>query len=289
MLNLFSLRRNARSLVGCALVCGLLLGMSAQPAQAALTYTFDSLTTGTLHGQDGWADFITAGNNHTVTSVVPSHLGFATNVVTGFDQSARTNDGNYSYAPLSPLDTAAIIQFDVNSMAGGDTAVFALGRDLATIDVGRHSRLGPQFGLFGNAFMIRGAVEGAITTTPLSGTDSSSDWYRMQLVVDFTANGGNGAGSVFLKNLTDGEASVRAIAGLSNINLQILNMEAASEVASTWNSLYLRSSGTQTLFDNLQPSPLPPPPPAPEPSSLLLLGLGALVLAKRGRGRGARV
>lgn len=289
MLKLFSLRRNAVSLVGCAMVCGLLLGIGAQSAQAALTYTFDSLSTGTLSGQDGWTDFFADVTNHTVTSVVPSHLGSPTNVVTGFDQTARTNDGNYSYAPLSPTDTAAIIQFDVNSMAGGDTAVFALGRDLATIDGTRHSRLGPQFGIYNNSFMIRGAVEGAITTALLSGTDSTSDWYRMQLVVDFTANGGNGAGSVFVKNLTDGEASYRAIAGLSNINLQILNMEAVSENVSTWNSLYLRSSGTQTMFDNLQPSPLPPPPPAPEPSSLLLLGLGAMVLAKRGRGRVARV
>lgn len=279
--------RSALRLFGLSLACCLsfIVSVASQPAYAALTYTFDSLTTGTLAGQDGWADFIGAGSNHTVASVIPSHLGVPTNVVTGFDQSARTNDGNYSYDPLSPSDTAAVIQFDVNSMNGGDTAVFALGRDLGTIDGTRHSRLGPQFGLYGSTFMIRGATEGSITQTSLTGTDSTTDWYRMQLVVDFTANGGNGAGSVFLQNLTDGEVGYRAIAGLQNINLQILNMEAASENPASWNSLYLRSSGTQTMFDNLQPSPLPPPPPAPEPSSLLLLGLGAIGLAKRMRGR----
>ena len=74
---------------------------------------------------------------------------------------SRINDGSYSFIPHSATDTAALIEFDVKS-DGGDTAVFALGRALAPLG---HPRLGPQFGVYGglNAFMIRGASEGAIT------------------------------------------------------------------------------------------------------------------------------
>ena len=252
-----------------------LVASSAALSQAA-SYTFESLTAGTLAGQDAWVDFGGAGSNHSVTTVAPAHVGGSTKVATGFDQSVRVNDGNFSYNPHSATDTAALMEFDVRA-GSGDTAVMALGRDLA---FSTHSQLGPQFGIWGglNTFMIRGAVEGGISQAALTGTDSVNDWYRLRMVVDFTANSGNGAGSLYVRNLTDGETDFRLAPVLSNINLQILNMETASENPGSWNSMYLRSAEAGTLFDDLNPNAFVAPPLVPEPSTCVLVSLGLTVL-----------
>jgi hypothetical protein len=246
---------------------------------AGAPYTFEGLANGTLAGQDNWTDFSGGPTNHSVTTVVPSHLGSPTKVVTGSDQTIRENDGSYSFAPHSASNTMAMIQFDLRPSTG-DTDTFALGN----IVVGQTSRLGPQFGIWGglNSFMIRGAVEGTITLAALTGTDSLSDWYRLQLVVDFTANGGNGAGSLYVQNLTDGELSLRPAPVLSNVNLQILNMANDSEDPATWDTMYIRSLTGGALFDNLDPNFTPP---VPEPSTLGLVVLGGIGMVVKSRRR----
>jgi hypothetical protein len=130
--------------------------------------------------------------------------------------------------------------------------------------------------------MIRGATENAITTAALTGTDSLSDWYRLRLVIDFTDLGGDGSGSLYVMNLTDGETDFRITPVLSSINLEINAMEAASQDPATWNSLYVRG-GSPSQIDNLDPNFVPP---VPEPATIVLLaGLIPLVAARRRVGR----
>ncbi|HOM16423.1 MAG TPA: PEP-CTERM sorting domain-containing protein [Thermoguttaceae bacterium] len=221
---------------------------AAAPAQAGITYNFENLSTGALVGQDNWIHFA-GGTGHQVILDTPSHLGGQqTNVVTGFEQSARTNNANFSFNTYGPYDSLVVMEFDVLPSTD-DTATFALGKDLAA---GTTGRLGPQLGIWvysGYGFIIRGAKQGTIYPASLGPNDESTDWYRVRLVANVAANGGNGAGTLLVKNLTDGETTWRQV--LTDKNLELLTMDSGAQHPSTWNSLYIRSGGAGTKFDNL--------------------------------------
>lgn len=228
--------------IGLALVTG-------TAVEGAITYNFENLTAGSaLVGQDNWIHFA-GGTGHQVILDTPSHLGGQqTKVVTGFEQSARTNNASFSFATYGPSDSLLVMEFDVLPSTD-DTATFALGKDLAP---GGHGRLGPQLGIWvysGQGFIIRGAKEGTIYAASLGPNDASTDWYRVRLVANAAANGGNGAGTLLIKNLSDGETTWRQV--LTDRNLQLLNMDSGAQHPSTWNSLYIRSGGAGTKFDNL--------------------------------------
>ena len=117
----------------------------------------------------------------------------------GNGRVARINDIDYSFTPFVGNETAATLQFDVTLSAGGGPH-FALAHDVnnsGAIDA--LNEVSAAFGIANDGnFYIRGAGFGDETMEAVGGEGSLGDWFQMQLVVDFTANGGNGRAHFFI-------------------------------------------------------------------------------------------
>ena len=173
------------------------------------TYDFESLQAErTLLGQDGWIGWAGQTNTPMVATAQLPHVSkretFAVGGGDGIGRgiAARVNDARFSFAAHSPTNTCAAIQFDVRPL-GGD-AMFALGCGLTTIT---ETRVGPQFGFFGR-FLMRGAAFGHLHYADLESGDAGTNWYRVQLQMDFTADGGDGRGTMYVMNLSRDRKSV---------------------------------------------------------------------------------
>lgn len=255
-------RRILAALAACLLV----------PSVANATpYTFEGLTTGqSLGGQDGWVV-------HAGTLGVETGAGInATNVAQGttngtFSNASRENDVNFSFSPYTGSETQAILQFDLRPGTGPAANAFAgIGYD----NSGSFAA-GPRGGLQQRpggleARFIQPKL-GFEVANLLSASDDQTDWYRMQLELDFTANGGNASATVSIMNLTDGEASFRSLPNLTGINMSLLDLPGTPTL---WDSLWVQANiGGQ--IDNILV--------VPEPSAALLLLPALLIAARRNR------
>ena len=200
-----------------------------------------------LHGQDGWrlqagfgrVDVLPGGladnatvvlrHHHTVTANQPA---FAT----------RTNDARFDFVAFTGTETNAIIQFEAT---GEYVAMFALGCDLngdgiLTAEAGE---LGPAFGVFDRKFRLQEANLGVThdDNFNLGGGDANSgnDYYRLQLRMDFTANEGDGVGTLGFKNLTDGDTSFHSVPGVRNQSLGLNRLSPPARPA-RWNTLWVQ-------------------------------------------------
>jgi hypothetical protein len=199
-------------------------------------------------------------NGRKVLSILPTvavnHLAFL----------VRVNDGAFAFPPFTGSETGAVIQFDCN---GEGRAFFGLGRDLDGDDRLEGGEIGPVFGLSASRtgtgitdrnFYLQEAgfgsfYEANLNVSGVRGRNAGSDWYRIRLHVDFTANGGDGAGTLFYRNLTDGGPTFRVISELRDIPLGLHRLHADAH-PSTWNSMWLHllaAGGNSPRTDNLVP------------------------------------
>jgi hypothetical protein len=236
----------------------------ALAAGAADVYTFESLAINNfIDGQDGWQDH--PGQGDAVVSLDAS--GNGTRVVRHhktvvFDQSAfisRTNDAGFNFLSFSGSETNAIIQFEAN---GEHVAMFALGCDLNGdgILTAAAGEIGPAFGVYDRNFRIQQANLGTAYDDGFNqgGGDGNSgnDWYRLQLRLDFTAGDGEGNGSLYYKNLSDGDTSFHTVSGMINRPLGLSRMHPNARPAN-WNAMWLHllSNGSNVpSIDNLIPN-----------------------------------
>jgi hypothetical protein len=226
---------------------------------AQSTYDFEALTVNNaIDGQDNWEDPLGLGGavaEADSTSVNGTLVAGAplTTAVNPIADITRVNDAAFSLPSLSGTENTAVLQFD---LTGEGTALFTLGHDLngdGLLTEGA-GEIGPVFGAVGRHFHLREANLGADTEADFASGDAGSDWYQMQLRIDFTANAGAGAGSVFVKNLTDGDPQFRTIPELQDINLQLNRMDAAAQ-PSSWDAMWVRlvtAGGQRPSADNLE-------------------------------------
>lgn len=237
------------------------LALLCASAQAALiTYDFESLNTGGIVGQDNW---VNSGNVAIGTGVNTSQI-----LVSGGTYAQRTDDANFDME-YDNTDTAAILQFDVlcNTTTLNRTA---------RLSVGGGGSNSPTFGFNGGEFEYREANGGDTTKVALSGDDAASDWYSLQLVMDFSGE----TASLYYKNLTDGDTAFAAVTGMQDLNL----IKAATTIdPSGWEKITVRTDGSVTdrMVDNLTFNAVA----VPEPATLGLVGLafGGLVMMRRRR------
>lgn len=251
----------------CVVVVGLLAlqpDLLAPAAWASEVCTFEALGVNTfIAGQDGWQD--QAGQGQAVVALDES--GHGTQVVRHyktviFDESAfitRTNDAGFNFVSFSGTETNAVIQFETN---GEHVTMFALGcdRNGDGLLLSTDGEIGPAFGVYDRNFRIQEANLGAAYDDGFNqgGGDGNSgnDWYRLQLRLNFTAGDGEGIGSLYFKNLTDGDTTFHTVSGMINRPLGLSRMHPDARPAN-WNAMWLHllSNGNSVpSADNLIPN-----------------------------------
>jgi len=247
----------------------MLLSLSAHAA--VFTYDFESPpinSLGALAGQDNWSSL---GGS---TFIVTNGTGFNTSQVVGTGGSAgsnfagRINDGNFSFGSLTGV-TSLTLGFDTRYVSGGSGGVsnqahFYLNSSPVAFTQSAF------FGLEGNNLTINNSA------FALPGGLDFDDWISLRLVMDLTANSGDGSGSLYYKNLTDGDSSYSAVSGLQGINLNLDPLQDPLQ----WNRMMLRTGSYEgNKIDNLYIETSS----VPEPSRALLaaLGFSGLILRRR--------
>ena len=245
-------------------------GFSPVSAQVPEIYDFESLPIHNfIDGEDNWVDkpgqgdgviwLDEAGNDTQIARPLPT-VAFNEDVFL-----ARANDSSFSFPAFNSSSDNAVIRFELN---GEHIALFGLGHDLDGDGIleedpfgnGSGGELGPVFGDDDRNFFVREASFGQTTTAPFGGGNSYDDWYRMELRIDFTANGGEGSGSLFYLNISDGETEFQPVNGLQDLNLQLGRLHADAGPGS-WDTMWLqlRSYGSSraAAVDNLVPNATP--------------------------------
>jgi hypothetical protein len=153
----------------------------------------------------------------------------------------------------SPDDDRATIEFDVAPHLNND-AYFGLGRELGNASP-KVQGIGPVFGFQQGKFAVRLPEFGASFTAPLRERDLMQHWFRLRLVVDFTAGAGDGTARLYVRNLSRGERDFAQVLGPVDLGLSKLSPQVRNPL--NWNSLYLRgevrNSRQRPLFANLSP------------------------------------
>jgi hypothetical protein len=253
----------SETITGKHLGCACLLA-GALAAGAADVYTFESLAINNfIDGQDGWQDH--PGQGDAVVSLDAS--GNGTKVVRHhkivvFDEIAlltRSNDANFNFLPFDGTETNAVIQFEAN---GEHVAMLALGTDLNgdKLLTAAAGEIGPSFGVYDRNFRIQQANLGTAYDDGFNqgGGDGNSgnDWYRIQLRIDFTANDGDGSGSLYFMNLTDNDTAFHSVTNMRDKPLGLKRL-AAGAAPAHWNAMHLSllSNGSNVpSIDNLIPN-----------------------------------
>ncbi len=177
-----------------------------------------------LIGQDNWEygrDFIKSDGLNVRLQVEATPVGplFAAVSTAGRDSViSRQNDHRYAFTPHRHTDTTAKIRFEGRAgvTGGGGGNAYLIINNSAGRDEG------VQFGLRDGEFLIRGGRFSGVlqrNASVPSGWYGRGEWFRLELRIDFTANGGDGAASLFFMNLSDGDTQYRAVPGLQGVPL----------------------------------------------------------------------
>lgn len=234
----------------------------ANTAGAAAIYTFDGLDNGSLTGQDAWATYLTYTGFSVLDATDPgintSKVALSTAGSPAF--SIRPNDATFAFPLLSATATGATLQFDIKaSLSTTASTYFGLAGNVdGTPGINTTSERSPAFGIINGVFGIQhlGGTAGlADLGTPESKGVAEGDWLQMQMVIDFTANSGNGAATVWYKNLTQGESDfTRLTSNPVNLNLttRYTGVYTTMQDPANWNSMIIaRGNPTAMQADNL--------------------------------------
>jgi hypothetical protein len=251
--------RLARSVL--AILAGVTAAGVGMPVHAEEIYGFESLGANSfIDGQDNWVDQPLQGQGIVTVDASPVNGTKVVGVLpnTAFDEAAfltRVNDENFSFPAFTGFESDAVIQFD---LTGEHIALFALGHDQNGDGMLKASEgeIGPAFGTDDRNFVLQQANRGTAFEVAFGQGNAGGDWYRMQLRIDFTANGGNGSGSVYYRNLTDGDPEFQPVAGLQEIDLRLSDMSTQAG-PETWDAMWLdllNGRSARPSVDNLVPN-----------------------------------
>jgi hypothetical protein len=244
-----------------------------------VSYDFNSLTGShispffNLDGQDNWTSigFIFNTPKPEWYVGVTDTLGFDGTQALRFQRvgagygadASRLNDANFSI-PNFRGHKGGFFQADFGIGYWGNE--FALAYDANSDGVVLKtdaSEIGPRLlvGSEVNRQIKVISADGSTTTAPLSNANGavSGDWLRLRLLMDFTANDGQGSGSVYYQNLNKGDTTLQPLAGLQDINLK-LNLQAADgSNPALWNAMWLHMEGATNQLDNIVVARITPP------------------------------
>ncbi len=229
------------------------LGLAAGSALAVTSpttgnFTFDSLASGSLVGQDGWTSSGTTKPSPTlqIGGGINSTLAAAGSApINGNAQQAAIHAGGGGGGLLGTGGTSG--QFITLQMQAMEhhyyQSVFGVGQRVGG-SIFTNFSLGFYIGISDGDVWFGRENTGAITGFALldiKPTYDPGDWYEVKGVVDLLANGGNGSGSLFVRDLTDGESLFTAVPDAQYVNLSILSGPAPNPAQ--WDGVVLWLSG----------------------------------------------
>ena len=227
------------------------------PANGSALYDYSTVPNGsafpgtTLTGQDNWTESAggTGVKARNDINAVPGFSGNNAYNAAGGVYATRKNNAAFSYAiPAAATTLKLSLAGRINSSA---VAAFGPGFDAnnnGSINAANAlGEYGFEFGCLSNTWFIRQAAQGTVTQSPALGlTASGRSWY-MELRVDLAANGGDGSGSLFVRQLGDTSNNpvndtLTAVPSLQNINLGIKRMAAngGNSAPAAWNGILTR-------------------------------------------------
>jgi hypothetical protein len=250
-----------------------------EPDSAA--FDFNSYTAGHLVGQDGWqaspgvvSPWLQTGGGVNPTLAPAGGAGANDSGVDHFALHTGGGPGGSLGVGGTPGRFVAL-QMDARSWP----------INWAVTGLGQRSEAGSIFTGFTYAFFF-GIADGSVWmaregTGALAAAEFGDlrpsydlgDWCQVQMLVDLGAYQGDGAGSLAIRNLTDGQAAFLPVPGCQNINLQLLTCPVPD--ATQWDALgiWTRSAyGGNGAVDNVAYQVVP------EPAAVSLLALGILAL-----------
>lgn len=218
-----------------------------------LTYTFESLTTGAIHGQDNWVTVNNVNNPAGVTQVVgvetdasvPTHN---TTKVLNFDvegsgygsRSTRIDNADFSTMAI-PSSGVAIIEFEANRATW--QTWFGMGKDLNTNGDLSIDELGLQLQLRAAGTSWKSRL--TVGSSAHESTTSLGNYGKYQLHLDRTL----GTASLWYRNMSAG-TDWAVLPGLSEVASGFSSDTSISD-PSTWNGFVVHGEGRTSVFDNL--------------------------------------
>lgn len=210
---------------------------SSDAGTPAEVYEFDGLGAGLIHGKDRWVD--QPGQGQGIVATAPNGTPGASHLPTvAFNEDAfltRVNDGAFSFLPFTGTEVEAVLQMECD---GNGRTLFALGADVDRDGQLSASERGPAFGISDQQYVVHQASGGPVRQVDFARGDARSDLYEVQLRIQFPAGAGDGVGSLWVRNKSDGETSFRLVSGLSSIPLGLHTLDVAAK-PSRWNALWL--------------------------------------------------
>ncbi|MCA8976068.1 MAG: hypothetical protein KDC98_15200 [Planctomycetes bacterium] len=245
-----------------------LVALLLAPAiSAQFVYDFNQLNGSDTHpftlldGQDNWSEQTFNAPNRCGVTATLSHDGTHSlqfqevGPSYGCDAS-RINDANWFYPPFTGGEVSASFQVDMRVGYWGGT--FGLAHDTngdTTIRGIQTGELGVRFyvGTQANAQLRLYAADQTFVRVPLAnaGSIAGGNWIRVRVVMDLTAGGGTGLGSVFVQNLTRGDAGFTAVTGLQDIPLALDLLAADATNPLLWDAVWLHFEGATYGLDNI--------------------------------------
>ena len=227
------------------------------PANGSVGYDYTTVANGsafpgtTLTGQDSWTEpaggtGVKARND---INAVPGFSGNNAYNAAGGVYATRRNNAAFSYAiPAAATTLKLSLVGRINSSA---VAAFGPGCDASnngSINAANApGEYGFEFGCQSNTWFIRQAAQGTVTQSPALGLSATGRAWYMELRVDLAANGGDGAGSLYVRQLGDTannpvNDTLTAVPSLQNINLGISRMAAngGNSSPAAWNGILTR-------------------------------------------------
>lgn len=260
-----------RLLVPLALVIAITAGLTmASAAGHDVTYDFNGLAGSDAahgtnpNGQDNWTSegFIFNVPNAAWYNGVTATRGFDGTQSLVFERvgagygadASRVNNGAFSLPAFT--GAAGVLEADFGVGFWGNQ--FALGHDTGDGKIRRSgpSEIGPQLNIGCNSPLVGVQVidaAGVGSKVPIGNVNAGcGHWVRLRLVMDFAANGGQGSGNLYFKNLTNGDTSFAKVSGLQGVNLGLNPAGLDATNPANWNAMWTHMEGATNQLDNIR-------------------------------------
>ncbi|MEX2457196.1 MAG: YDG domain-containing protein [Balneolaceae bacterium] len=217
------------------------------------TYDFNSLSAGNLAGQDNWQ--LNTGSDGRSSTIETN--GADGTLWTRFTQSgsgvhtvvSRVNDEAFAFTNLDGSDTKAVFQADV--YVGFWGMEVWTGYDQNENGTIYGAERGPGFTVGSNGSEIGILAPGGNEVLGGYAGFSRDDWLTLKLEIDLLANDGEGEGTLYIQNLTEGATEFEVVSGLEDINLGLDQSASDGRNFTRWNGIDFDMSGATHGLNNI--------------------------------------